>query len=1114
MLKCKRTQHKTRPKLMNFILSTLLAFSMIVPVVSHNTLQVQAEGNTTGGDNNAQPENNTAGQGCYWGRTGWLVYVSDVNGSLCSPVAFVGKSTWGSGYSQHFETQIGGASPSGAVNIGNFPGWPLPVNDSGSNWRKLKSYMEENSAKVVQGIWGDELLNTVNANLSNYYLVLETVSWHGVPGRSTNGAGNHWGWVKLWASGGADGNGKGFYPYNKIAISEMIETQWPGLPAPPSYMPSSGEECIPLNTLLAGGYGMAAFRLKPSDGQTTADEASPLFGTDPHDPPDESQGPKTIIKNYRTVNDTTNETTDDGKTHRDNVDPKITVEEEGDYKVIGWKTSNTKDYGLDSVTWPVPGKITQQGTSPTTVTLSSPLETVIYVWLEKHEEEPNTNIKQVDFILSESTISRKIQLSKPDNPRLVLINQYEFKWTREKHKTACTGHTYNYTENCSDSSCTSCPHSKSTTHYCTFGKWNDNTMGESLDNESKENSPDIVATKSGQKGVVSKTTGLADNVKWSETVTITNTGADTQKKTGLDYRCVLMRGKDKLTVAQWKNTDLGKSDANTFLADLSSSGFNVGNSDMGTRKTSLYYDSFSVNLKWDHTNTSTIYSSSASCGHGKQCGPETKSYKLDNPYSANVDVEVQTYAGSATGGQNDTYYEGDPSSKGIFGGMPVLSGLNQVLGVEVPSGASLSFRPYIQMNYDKLAQNHEKHKAATPGPHLTAYVLGEHQRTMTPNDYAEVSWKERTPDKPNLTLNSLQWSTHSSAVDFISTKLGAGNLSKFTVLPGGATLDLTIKDSDRQKVVATTYQCVVEGTGQTQIDNAGGSYTGLTPADAESAHSSYAESVKAGLEGIGVVQWITNNLSGVNGSNIEKDSSNVWNIGGTEVYWGMNLDAAGHPDQTASLETKYYFADDGEHPEAPASEGDLDVEVIGTTSKKYTFYINTFGEMYMMENDVSGNQSNEKAGTKIDPGSLSGIAKQINDRTHVVDKLYKSVEKGTGKDESGRSKTGVTWYNEAFDGVTVYVQCTEFSVGYIDPPARSVVLDPKLTQTQDNQNDMFNKDRYNMSQYRTKEYSVAYPGTTGQVGEFKGAEVYIKDMPMLFHSRKFFIPNATVDDLH
>lgn len=45
------------------------------------------------------------------------------------------------------------------------------------------------------------------------------------------------------------------------------------------------------------------------------------------------KGNITEEKDYRTVNDTTNEITDDGKTHRDNVDPKITVEEEGDYKV-------------------------------------------------------------------------------------------------------------------------------------------------------------------------------------------------------------------------------------------------------------------------------------------------------------------------------------------------------------------------------------------------------------------------------------------------------------------------------------------------------------------------------------------------------------------------------------------------------------------------------------------------------------------------------------------------------------------------------------------------------------------------------------------------------------
>lgn len=1119
MLKRKRTQHKTRPKLLTIILSMMLAISMIVPVVQYNTLQVNATGmpdtNVDGQGNGAAPENVTGGQPVSYKRTGWLVYISDRSGNLRSPVKFAGLSIPPASYKAFFETRIGGQTHiDGTVNLAEYPSWPLPVTASGTNAGVLKDYVKKNP-NLIESVFGPDIASMCNADKDNFYLIMETVSWHAVPGRTYNGCGNHWGWVRAQEKGEASPSGKGFYPYNVLALSEFIEKPWPGLPPVVTSKSYGATDCIPLPILTSAGYGMAAFRIGEHGEQSTADEASPAFGTSPHDPPDESEGVKTIIKNYRTVNDTTNVITDDGKTHRDNVDEIITVEEEGDYKVIGWKTSNTKDYGLDSIKWPVPGKITQQGKEPTTVTLNSPLETVIYVWLEKHEEDSSAGLKQADFIISESTISRKIQLSKPDKSRISLVNQHEFKWNRSAHETTCHGHTYTWSEDCGDPECHGCPHSRSETHYCSFGRWSDNTMGQSLDNTLKLSSPKIVATKAGQQGVVSKTTGLGDNAKWTQTVTTSKTDADIQKKVGVDYRCILMRGQDKLTVASWKNSELGKADANSFLGGLSSEGFSVGNSDMGTRKTSLYYDSFSVNLRWDNTNRSTIYSSNGACGHGSQCGPNSRDYSLANPYNANVDVEVQTYAGSATGGQNDTYYDGNPSSKGIFGGMPILSGLNQVLGVEVPSGASLNFRPYIQMNYDKMAQNHQAHKSATAAPHLTAYVLGELDRIMTPNDYAEVSWKSRTPDKPNLTLNSLQWSTHSSAVDFISNKLGAGNLSKFTVLPGGATLDLTIKDSDRQRVVATTYQCVVDGTGKTQIDNAGGSYAGLTPTDAESAHDAYADSVKNGLEGIGVVQWVTNNIGSVNGSNIDKDSSNVWNISGSsEVYWGQNLDAAGHSDQTASLETKYYFADDGEHPEAPASEGDLDVEVKGKTSKKYTFYVNTFGEMYMLEDNVSGNQRNERAGTKVDPNAPSGIAKQINDRTHVIDKLYKAVEKGTGKDESGRSKTGVKWYNEAFDGVTVYVQSTEFMVGYIDPPSRSTVLDPKLTQTQDNQSDMFNKDKYNMSQYRTKNYSVAYPGTEEKVGEFKGASVYLKDMEMLFHSRKFFIPNATVDDLH
>ncbi|MCM1259305.1 MAG: hypothetical protein NC307_15880, partial [Roseburia sp.] len=365
-------------------------------------------------------------------------------------------------------------------------------------------------------------------------------------------------------------------------------------------------------------------------------------------------------------------------------------------------------------------------------------------------------------------------------------------------------------------------------------------------------------------------------------------------------------------------------------------------------------------------------------------------------------------------------------------------------------------------------------------------------------------------NKPNLTISSLQWSTHASAMDFIQNKVG--DTSKWKALPGGATLDLTIKEADRQTVMATTYQCVVMGSGKTQIDNAGGSYAGLTEADAQSAHTAYVNSVIEGLEKLNVEQWVTNNLSGVTGSNIESSSTDVWNISGSSmVEWNKDLAAAGHSGQKASLEYKYYLSADGERPEAPASEGDLDVKEETTTTKKYTFFTNTLGEIRYTVEDVNPNVvSEQKSGSKL---ANDAIAIAINKRTHVIDKLAAAVERGTGNDPSGRSKTGTKWYNEAFDGITVYVQTTKLTVGYIDPVQRSHVLDVKLTQTQDDQRDMFDKDKYNMSQYRTRPYSDEYM-VEDVVGTFKGTNVKMKDMSKLFFSTKYFIPNATVQDLN
>lgn len=897
------------------------------------------------------------------------------------------------------------------------------------------------------------------------------------------------GWIQ-WADKGYQHSFLTSAMYNCM----VLETNRFGISAPSG---TGGVYAADYDRLKNTGYGIHIIDINPSShNQTTCNEQKQ---PDCHKAPEESKGTFKIVKSYRTRNTDTGILTDKGSYVKEDSGCNITIEDEAEYKLVAWKTSTTYVPDIVSTKWEstVPSVQKQSGTAPSDIEMKIP-ETTLYVLLEKPEGDPATATGAADFIISQSTITRKIKLSQPDGSGMTLLKDIGFKWQSPAHKHSCS-HTY---------TTGSGEHKKTHTSHCSWGKWIDNSVNFSLKNSRKSDYPDIVATKAGWESVT--TIGLSAYTKRYAAKNRSRADESTFTIDDWDYSCVLLRGKDKLTVAGWKNNDLGTSTANTDLASVSGSGFSIGNSAAESRKKALYYDSFVALFADDSPDLTTTYSTSSGDGHGHNCGSNSRSLDLKDTITINADVRVETYSGTPSGASIDTSCDSSPTGYGAFRGLSVLSNKNMVRGKEVPSGANLSFRPYIQMNYDLQTATHEPYSSSTQA-HKTAYVLGDIQRGMAPNDYAEISWKERDSDKPNLTLNSLQWSTHSSAVDFIINKLGAENLSKFTVLPGGATLDLTIKDTDRQTVMATTYQCIVDGSGKTQIDNAGGSYTGLTEADATSAHAAYVDTVIEGLDELNVEQWVTKNISGVNSGNINKTSTDVWNISGSsEVEWDEDLSAAGHSGQKASTEYKYYFSPEGERPEAPASEGDLDVKTGKTTTKKYTFFTNTFGEVRYTVDDVNPNtEGNERKGNLAN----DTIAKQLNDRTHVVDKLQAAVEQGTGNVSSGRSKTGTHWYNEAFDGITVYVQTTELIVGYIDPPQRSVVLDPKLTQTQDNQKDMFNIDKYNMSQYRTKEFSHAY-GTADVAGVFKGEDIEMKDMCKLFISKKFFIPNATVDDLH
>lgn len=94
-------------------------------------------------------------------------------------------------------------------------------------------------------------------------------------------------------------------------------------------------------------YGVAMMVITAKrDGQTTCDE--PLQ-PNPHPAPLESQGKTQIVKNYRTLLPD-NTYTEDGCHTRTNVSNKIIIEEEEEYKVVGWVTTNATTHPIDSIT--------------------------------------------------------------------------------------------------------------------------------------------------------------------------------------------------------------------------------------------------------------------------------------------------------------------------------------------------------------------------------------------------------------------------------------------------------------------------------------------------------------------------------------------------------------------------------------------------------------------------------------------------------------------------------------------------------------------------------------------------------------------------------------------
>jgi hypothetical protein len=811
------------------IISFILAI-MIIITVPFTAYADGENGNGTGDAGSSGTHIFAGGAASY--KSAYLIYIVDGNGNLITPVveaAISGaKVPPTDGNFNYEKSKFGNQAPSRFTTIS---GIPTPFSSSGDgNGAVLKSTLLSKNgdsylaSAIIKTYFGDSVKEQFIKSSNDMYLIFEGVYWFTMNEGNLKGqtvVATASGWAKAQQENGYPQNGtKVFsrYTNNIFANCMKFEVTQLGLnPCP------SGKQTNDVIMSSASGI-ISVWNNEVNQGksgeQTTYDESK---GDTPAPPADESDGAYTIVKNYRYSNDGGNTYIDAGCYNIKNIASKIIIENEQSYKVVGWKISNQTSTNINSVTWEgsIPGKVTQTGTTEKTVQLSS-TERCLYVLLEKTSGSSGGT---GDFEISQASLTKRVRFS--ESSKTNGFNSHSFGWTSGAFSlSSCSGHSYtdgcgNMTNHSNDKKKAdgTTDHSGDTTYcgghtdYCSNFKLLDDRISVSLKNQNVSTAPKIMVQKHGWQNVVENTSASSLAEYWHKFRRPSN-GADTPSRSGWDYVCVLWRGEDDLTVAQWKNDE----STNNLMREI---GFKVANTLQGTRKTSDFVNTFTAKFIGAYQDNSTEYGASTASPHSNQICTQTMNYsfKSDTALSlSNIKVLVKVYSGQSNRDSS-----------------------NEALKKNQAEVGSITFYPYIKMRYDKYTSSYENVKSQT------AYVLGNYARTLNLRNGVTVKF-ETEDDGNTLEVQSNQWSTHTSLIKNINSLFGTTD-NAYKVIPGGATLSIKNRDDAKSKdVKVITYQCILEGDGKTQVDYTGSVSGDFTEATADANHKSTVNSVVESLK--------------------------------------------------------------------------------------------------------------------------------------------------------------------------------------------------------------------------------------------------------------------------
>lgn len=665
------------------------------------------------------------------------------------------------------------------------------------------------------------------------------------------------------------------------------------------------------------------------------------------------------------------------------------------YTVKRWATSNSV---VNITTWDqVPSKNREQF-QPSTTTLNKD-ETVLYVWLETEQREPQ---QLTTLELRESEITRAFQTRMIED-----MSQPEIKFNWGSMAGQCdadiiSGHNdidddgdgiTDRTEDIHDT-CKK-PYEISDSNYRYEFKVSDDIDTTILTRQDRFKSLIETSTNSGN---------------------LASTDAGSNEVTDLNVKFIIHRGDDIPTLVAWK-TETSSKDITDLIGPAQTT-------PQHERLTSDYQKDLKLRILVDEDKSDLT--TSGACPDHNDHRSEVK-HEISTVPEFNGKALIHVYSGEEKSEANDTPDLQRLNSTSYKNGM--ITGVKQTW-IKTDDD-NLVFYPYIQMSYQHPGDNEDSKE--------NVYILQQHISSMKVQQAVSIQWTKKTDENGyNMLLLSDQFSNHQAA---ISGDKG-WNL-KNDVLPGGAIYGVSTTNNNGIDLGATMkitgYYPQVP---QDVVDETISYDSRWTAGNGEAEFSSIVT---------GAVNQINNNYklaqyvdNWSNNSPIKRASA----LSGLKVYPGSQLRSLTKKNLKASEDDKYYLRDNKGH----ANSNEINATSGGISKATYTFKSDIHGNILMNGTVILKKDQG--------PERLKGVAKTIDDNTKVVTNLCNSLIRNKGNDTSSAwADEDGHWYNEMFDGiqVTVYSSTIEIGLtGYEGLYYRTCILDPNLCPTQAGTKDKFN----------------------------------------------------------